>query len=305
MSFQNIPYGEESSNGQTYPVTQGAPPPYNALVVSEGNDIALFQQYAPSFDYSTVPHSYLVTPDQCPRVQPSTATFQVDGHIKSFDPVLDKNPDEIWKFFLTHMMAPKVVFEVHGHHTVRRRGRKGKSHTHRVTDFRFSVAINRFINPQWSAILAKPDPIKGQRSFDEIIKEYAASNSTLKDIIVHKELDWDLVTARKIIYDIVRATGYNRVININIIKLEDAVEINSSSTLSRASQNGCFKCLCFITCLCVVVYPMMWCARKNMDNMIVARFGVNLSMDEFYQVTYHIVTNNVNSRNPSGDLFIL
>ena len=95
-----------------------APPPYNpTFVETDPGSPVSFQAYLPSFDYSTVPQSHILTPDQCPHTQPSNVSFVIDSgnkNIKTFDQALDKNSDEVWRFFLTHMVAPKVLFDVIG-----------------------------------------------------------------------------------------------------------------------------------------------------------------------------------------------
>ncbi|KAJ3331149.1 hypothetical protein HDU76_003971 [Blyttiomyces sp. JEL0837] len=87
--------------------------------------------------------------------------------IKSHDPILDRNPNELFKFFLTHLEEPPQL-QVHivGTHrdTIHKHETYTDSHGNvrsrtvsesiTVTDFDFKFDLSNYVSPQWSYIRA-------------------------------------------------------------------------------------------------------------------------------------------------------
>lgn len=71
------------------------------------------------FDISVVPNgSVLHYNEVVPYTEPSKAEIERknDG-VLSFDPLVDKNPDQLWLYFMTYLNEkPSVAVNVHGYH---------------------------------------------------------------------------------------------------------------------------------------------------------------------------------------------
>ena len=76
---------------------------------------------------------------------------------------------------------------------------------------------------------------------------------------------------------------------VSYVELNSAIGVYSSSALSKASQNGCVQCLCFISCLWIIFWPIYCMMNKNMDNKIIARYQVAMNMELFQQAILQVV----------------
>ena len=123
-------------------------------------------------------------------------------NIKSNDKLLNKNANEIWKFFLTHLTPPQGFFHVEGTHTYRR-----GNHRHTVIDFSFNLDWSEKIAPVWTSLNVSDE--NGPRNFSDLIEKYVNSKKLRKEIFLNKFVDFDIEEAKNIITDIVREAGYS------------------------------------------------------------------------------------------------
>ncbi|RKP17940.1 hypothetical protein ROZALSC1DRAFT_30307, partial [Rozella allomycis CSF55] len=231
-----------------------------------------------------------------------------DGDIKSFDKSLDYSKEELWKFFLTHLNPPRVFIAARGyhhetrHHTVYTKDADGRTHssvrteTITVEDFNFSIDISSFVQKQWSALVVVPEKDGSYRVFSEVLDSYASSENKLKQIILRKQLDWDVQGAINMVYNVIRMTGYNHEVSVTMKLGADKIKVYSSSAISSLANNTCVRVMCFLTCLWIIFMPTYLIARKNIDNKIVCKFQMVISVEELYRRNYHVIYATVVSR---------
>jgi hypothetical protein len=137
-----------------------------------------------------VPDGTILTPSTCqPLDHPTNSVCQTgkDLNISSFDANLDSDEKELWRFFMSHLEAPKQFIQIHGWHTEHRtrtvrRDRRTQTETYTVTvtDFQFQLDMSHYISPGWSRIMSVPKKDEPVLSFERTLKEYCMSKSILK-----------------------------------------------------------------------------------------------------------------------------
>lgn len=102
-------------------IGQPQPPPLpNTDAAPQYTDFPVddFQHHPPDyFDVSKVPNSNMLFPGQMIANEKSKAKFETtaSGEVKSFDKILEFNPDEVWKFFDTHLaIKPGMCVDIKG-----------------------------------------------------------------------------------------------------------------------------------------------------------------------------------------------
>ena len=256
----------------------------------------------------------LLSPDQCQYIKPSQAKFElIEDTLISYDPILQKDENELWNFFVTRLgERPRVTLVVHGYHleSSRHAGNRsvhrGEHARHRQaghravgsneTDFFMLIDVSKYVQP-WKVLIADDGKNKPEKqSFREILKEYTESGNSFKQIVMHKGLDWDLETLKKAIINLIRSTGYTNSISVSVAIDPTRVEVHSSSPLSKVADNQCTRCLCVFTCLCLIACPIYYVTRKRIDRKIVAHYPVAIPESEFYNRNAALILNAVQYR---------
>ncbi|KAJ3411179.1 hypothetical protein HDV05_002645 [Chytridiales sp. JEL 0842] len=126
---------------------------------------------------SRIPMKDILYRTDLPPMPDSLAEFtKSKGTVKSHDPKLDKNPDELFKFFLTHVKEkPGLKVHIVGTHTenytrvetyTNDRGQtktKEIPESKTVTDFNFYFDLSSYVSESWSHLMAVP---KGKATSD-------------------------------------------------------------------------------------------------------------------------------------------
>ncbi|KAJ3068191.1 hypothetical protein HK102_007232, partial [Quaeritorhiza haematococci] len=153
-----------------------APPDYfDVSVVPEGSVFTRADLQTTGRPFFEPPQSYIAISNSSPRnsaehAQPSryqikSKTNTGDGCVVSYDPLLDKNPDALWTYFLDNLHTPpELAVKIRGYHyetrtrTVTTTNSDGSTSTrteteqHTVTDFDFSIDVSSFVMKEWSQI---------------------------------------------------------------------------------------------------------------------------------------------------------
>jgi hypothetical protein len=142
------------------------------------------------YNPNLVPDSNILTPGTCqPLDHPTSALFKKgnDLNIISFDPNLDSDEKELWRFFMSHLQPPKYYIRIRGWHTEHRTRtvyRDGNSHTEHYTvdvdDFLFQLDMSHHVSPGWARIICVPAKGEVPLTFEQTLKQYATSSSKLK-----------------------------------------------------------------------------------------------------------------------------
>ncbi|KAL2913253.1 hypothetical protein HK105_207255 [Polyrhizophydium stewartii] len=250
------------------------------------------------FDFSSVPGTNVLFPHQTPQLlSPSPVKVKVEGpQVYAFDPVLDTNADELWRFFMTHVGPPQLHVIIQGTHTETRTRwvRRGnamttETRTVTVTDFDFCIDATQYVVQQWSRMICVPRDGQRPQTYKETIEEFVKSPNKLKEIHLVKQLLWNFdELAQAIIYS-VRMTGYTTSVKVKFPMANSKISVFCSDTMSQLAHNTCVRVLCVMTCLCIIFAPIYFASRKKVSNKIVCEYPMLISAPEFYTRNYYLI----------------
>ncbi|KAJ3091920.1 hypothetical protein HK102_012592 [Quaeritorhiza haematococci] len=285
-------------SGRPQPWTVAEPYTYT---INMNNDVAQSNQPQPQL--TPLPQSQ-------PLYRIKSETTALDECVVSYDPVLDRNPDALWTYFLENLNTPPQMFvKIRGWHTetrthtVRTRDSKGHTHTrtqrqtHTVTDFDFKIDVSGFVEKEWSQIVSLPpeggasgsrqaqvEPTSVYPTFRETLESYTQSDNKLKEITMSKQISkWDHSLLQHNIVAFVKSQcRFREHVDVVLVKKRHKISARSSSKWSRAAHNGCIQCLCVVSCLCIIFWPM-WClVRKRVKNQLIAHYPILLGEQDFF-----------------------
>jgi hypothetical protein len=87
------------------------PPPYSLTVNSQPN-LSTQTISLPHLSTTIIPEGKIIMPGGAPLLdRPSSIEpfIKFDGSTKCFDPALDNDPEEVFRFFMTHLNRPKQL----------------------------------------------------------------------------------------------------------------------------------------------------------------------------------------------------
>jgi hypothetical protein len=239
--------------------------------------------------FDIVPDSHAFFPPNLPSSGPKPSTATARENIKgvySHDPILDRNPNELWRFLVSNLRQPRLAVHISGTHTETRQARRGTI-TVTVTDFSFYVDVSKYVIPQWTRIVARPKSKKDQPGMPtptlrETLEEYTSSTNPFKELHLEKQLLWDIERITQLLTDLVRSTGYRSKITVKFPMQDYKVVALASNQYSQAAHSKVVRVLCVLSCLCVVFWPAWAIARKRMKNRLACEYGMAVSADELY-----------------------
>ncbi|KAJ3231277.1 hypothetical protein HDU81_003883 [Chytriomyces hyalinus] len=219
--------------------------------------------------------------------------------VKTHDPVIASNPDELFNYFLYYVNEkPSMMVHVNGSHQETRSviyqvadGKGGfrterRSETHTVTDFSINLDVSDYIAPTWDRIAATPRKNMKEPQLGEwraVMEEFTRSKNLLKEIHMEKEILWDYSNIQNSIIAALRMSGYMHTVQVTFPKGNCLVSALSSSALSKAADNTCVKVMCVLTCLCVLFLPIFLLTRKNVNHQLFAYYQCVGTGREFYE----------------------
>ncbi|KAJ3111663.1 hypothetical protein HDU96_005477 [Phlyctochytrium bullatum] len=143
------------------------------------------------FDISVIPDQFLLMRSYLDRASVATCAIDAKG-VSSDDPILQANPDELFRFFMTHLhdeydyaARPRLSVKVKGSHkeTVTtpqmRVGSDGstsvsmKTETKTVVDFSLDIDVSALVCPIWEHVFAvQPGTRARQRKWSPLAKHF-------------------------------------------------------------------------------------------------------------------------------------
>jgi len=260
---------------------------------------------------SVVPAEYYCYRDKAPFVgsRSSAKTELDDGELVTYDPLCNTS-DELWRFFMTHLTKPTLNLQIAvSHvevHTVRYKDANGHMRTrqeHRtISDMSMDFDFSGYVNPdfEWNFIVASsnsvpPIPV----SFQAALDEYCNMQSSFKEISMQKQVNWDLSAFQAEITRIVeshpvwRTTGYSHTTAVEWRLGKNVITVRAPGKLSSLSHNDCIRCLCVVSCLCIVAWPLYTYLHKPSKNKLMAMWesaqpwqvAFNKNAPKIYQLT--------------------
>ncbi|KAJ3098955.1 hypothetical protein HDU97_003556 [Phlyctochytrium planicorne] len=256
-------------------------------------------------DLSIIPTENILFRRDVQPMAASTAKFERtwDG-VESSDEMLQQNPDELFKFFLTHLIErPGLSCNIQGTHQVTSH-HNGKRRTRTVTDFAFKIPLDACVHPEWHAAFALPNgqrteqrkfvqnigahvPEHGVESgqFKTVLEEFTASKNLLKEIQMEKEIPWNYQLVRQSMFAAIRSTGYRGNISVSFPRTNHKMAVFASSKTSKIYRN-----------------KWTWLFLKAVKERLAAHYAIGLDPRLFYQRNVVNVVMSVRMRVKGGIL---
>eukprot|EP00842_Homolaphlyctis_polyrhiza_P006756 jgi/Hompol1/7081/HPOL_005186-RA len=280
-----------------------APPPSYQQAIAGMPDPQHMQMPAQFFDFSSIPQTNVLFPQNCPPLLngPSSIPIKTEGNeVFAFSSVLDHNPDELWRFFMSHIDKPGLVIAIRGWHrewrtrVVQRDGRTEiERYEEDVTDFHFHLDAGAYVSPAWSRMVCMPRPGQVPQSYRTTIEEYTRSRNILKEIHLVKQPLWDYDNLTRAIQFCIRQTGYPHFISVNYTMPNSQISVFCDHPLSRVAHNTCMRILCVLTCLCIIFAPIYFLSRKKTSNKLIVEYPMMISSSDFFARNYSFIQSHV------------
>ncbi|CAF3910888.1 unnamed protein product, partial [Rotaria sordida] len=228
---------------------------YNSFATPSAPDIGdLPPNY---FDISIVPNgAVLYHNNVTPYTEASKAEIERNGKgVLSFDQLIDKNPDQLWLYFMTYLNEkPQLRVNICGYYTEyyteteSYQDSDGNWQTRSVTksrdvtEFNFSVDLSPYICEQWwrVAVIPSAEAIRAGETITlrDALEQYTLSNKKIKEIVLQKQLHgWNLEDLQQKLLTLIRSTGYKNNISITYNRFNYQIAARSSSKLSRFANS--------------------------------------------------------------------
>ncbi|KAJ2761045.1 hypothetical protein H4S06_001412 [Coemansia sp. BCRC 34490] len=200
---------------------------------------------------------------------------------------------------------PRVSVEVVGSHTEARTehtttrtndGQTRQETTTRhdtVVDFKFAVELTPYIHGRGTLYTAHSPGTGEPYDLDRLLADYVGASNMLKEIKVQKKAIWDYELVRTEIKRLVKSTGYPHNVAVSFPMENDATVVRSSHTLGRAWRHPVTSFLCFITCACLVGWPLQYAATRRWRNKIMSDFVVLSSPKDYVDRHADFIRNQV------------
>ncbi|KAJ2516568.1 hypothetical protein H4217_004496 [Coemansia sp. RSA 1939] len=200
---------------------------------------------------------------------------------------------------------PRVSVEVVGSHTEARtehtttRTNDGQTRQETrtrhdtVVDFKFAVELTPYIHGRGTLYTAQSPGTGEPYDLDRLLADYVGASNMLKEIRVQKKAIWDYELVRTEIKRLVKSTGYPHNVAVSFPMENDATVVRSSHTLGRAWRHPVTSFLCFITCACLVGWPLQYAATRRWRNKIMSDFVVLSSPKDYVDRHADFIRNQV------------
>jgi hypothetical protein len=279
-----------------------APPPYEVIYSAPQN---IVYTPPPTFNFVEVPKTKILVRNECPPYVHSTAVYKTTAKgVETFDNRLDSNSSELWNFFMTHVEAPpEMDVVIQGTHqetetyTTTSENNTTQVHTRTITvvDFCIRIGVSHYVNNTWHQIAVSPEKDGITYSFQQVLDLYTKSESTFKKITLGKVIDWDFDHLKIALFNLVRP-HYRDNITIAFEQRKNSIKVVCGNGWSAISENGCVRCLCVVSCLWIIFYPIYCCMRTNINRKINANYKMNLAGADFYQRNAATIVGAVHAR---------
>ncbi|UJR27841.1 hypothetical protein I4U23_009107 [Adineta vaga] len=265
------------------------------------------------FDISIVPNNAVLHYNEVtPYTEASKAVVERKQEgVLSFDPIIDRNPDQLWLYFMTYLNEkPALGVNIHGyrieHYTTYEQQRSADGsyhtrpvhHTRQVTDFNFTLDLSAYVTQQWWRVAVIPSKKTMQSgemiSLRDAVEQYTRSEKNIKEIICQKQLvGWNFHELQDRIKVLIYSTGYRNHINVTFTVNNNRIAARSSSKMSRFSNSTVVRVLCVISCLFLIFGPIYLCLRSagSTRDRIVADYSMAAPVDTFLHFNAGIIAN--------------
>ncbi|KAJ2724580.1 hypothetical protein GGI07_001833 [Coemansia sp. Benny D115] len=232
----------------------------------------------------------------------------------SSDPWLNRDVHALYRFIREANERPRVMVEVQGSHMEDRvvesvqtqpngqTQRQCHTHQEKVVDFKFSLELTPFIHEQGTLYTARG---KSGEPLDlmEVLRDYVGAENFLKELRVQKKAIWDYDLVRRELINCVRNTGYPHTLDVEFPMEVDRIVVKSDSRMAGIWRHPVTSFLCFVSCACLVGWPIQYFATRRWRNKLMSDFVVLCSPTDFIDRYSTYIRNQVCwSARPSGFL---
>ncbi|KAJ2557073.1 hypothetical protein EV175_001572 [Coemansia sp. RSA 1933] len=228
----------------------------------------------------------------------------------STDAWLNTDARALRRFIYESNERPRVSVEVVGSHTEARtvestsRMENGQTrretHTHQntVVDFKFSLELTPYIHERGTLYTAR-GPSGEPYDLDVVLEDYVKAENVLKELRVQKKVIWDYDLVRTEIARFVKSTGYPHTVRVSFPMENDSITVRSNHMLGKMWRHPVTSFLCFISCACLVGWPIQYMATKQWRNKVMSDFVVLASPKDYVDRHADFIRNQVVWSRPS------
>ena len=152
-----------------------------------------------------------------------------------------------------------------------------------------------YIQPT-GTIYNAPDSKGNVLTIPEQMQHYVDSKKKLKTISMNKNVIWNFSELTQVIEWAVRSTGYHGHVHVTFPLHNCTITVASNSSLQKMSESSVVQCLCVISCLWLIFYPIYCMVRDKMDNTLRADFPMGISEQDWFNQNYMNIIMNVRRR---------
>lgn len=262
----------------------------------------------PNFNLTQLPREgaeAFVPAEEAPP--PSTAEFErfanggldgSQGGVLSYDESLQTSVSELTRFFQTHNTKPHMRLHVRGSH--RTGGKKKRT----VIDFQYEFDLTELVAP-FGYMQAKPDEMGEPRTLPQVLDEFIASTNSLKELNLHKHVDgFDTKEViRAVTIHIREKLGFGRNLSVCFTYPNNTAKVVTPTNIAKCAQftrnNQCVKCLCVLSCACIIWYPILHALSDKKDD-IYSNFMATTNATTWIQANLHRLHCQKHNRKPLG-----
>ncbi|KAJ2453511.1 hypothetical protein EV183_002150 [Coemansia sp. RSA 2336] len=203
----------------------------------------------------------------------------------SSDEWLNTDARALRRFFEECNERPRVQVDVTGSHMEDRvveserqvdghTRRETHSRQERVVDFKFSLDLTPCIHEKGSIYGVRPNATSEPYEVEQVVASYVEADNALKEIRVVKKAIWDYEAVRREVRQVVRQTGYPHNVEVTFPISNDCIKVKSHSVVGRVWRHPVTSFLCFVSCACLVGWPLERMATQKWRNRLMSDFVV-------------------------------
>lgn len=156
--------------------------------------------------------------------------------------------------------------------------------TRRIDDFEFDIDCSDNISNVCQGIYILPNPKTGeQKTLRQLCDEYCHSKNKLKELKLTKQVDWDYNGLTRALTSAIRDSGFYEHVEITYVMENHEIVVKTDYSISRWVDNRWIKLALILSCLWIIVYPLVWLFKKKFGHSdLKSAWNMNISERDWY-----------------------
>ncbi|KAF1806998.1 hypothetical protein V8B55DRAFT_1461420 [Mucor lusitanicus] len=218
-----------------------------------------------------------------------------DGII-SRDKHINQDGEALLQFLCQHNKPPRMKIHFYGYHeetvwvSQSTRNSDGElveervPSTRRIDDFEFDIDCSDNISNVCQGIYILPNPKTGeQKTLRQLCDEYCHSKNKLKELKLTKQVDWDYNGLTRALTSAIRDSGFYEHVEITYVMENHEIVVKTDYSISRWVDNRWIKLALILSCLWIIVYPLVWLFKKKFGHSdLKSAWNMNISERDWY-----------------------